>query len=154
MRGFVVKRRHARLDDQLCFALYAASRSVMGAYRAGLAELGLTYPQYLAMLAIWEADGSTVSALGRALALDSGTLSPILRRLRAAGYVRKERDSDDERIVRVYLTGDGAELERRVESVRVAVESSTGLTAAEFVDLRAALHTLRARVDRERAAVG
>ncbi|HOA87122.1 MAG: MarR family transcriptional regulator [Microbacteriaceae bacterium] len=145
-----------RVDDQLCFALYAASRAVTAAYRARLAPLGVTYPQYLALLAIWEAPGSTVSELGRALALDSGTLSPLLRRLEREGLVRKERaaargtdgaDGADERTVRVYPTAAGDALEPALAAVRAAVEASTGLSEAEFLALRRSLHTLRATIE-------
>lgn len=149
-----------RVDDQLCFALYAASRAVTAAYRARLAPLGLTYPQYLALLAIWEAPGSTVSELGRALALDSGTLSPLLRRLEREGLIRKERaggtraatgtgtDANvDERTVRVYASAAGDALEPALAAVRAAVEASTGLRESEFRALRRSLHTLRATIE-------
>lgn len=92
------------LDDQLCFALYAASRAVTARYRPLLDELGLTYPQYLVMLVLWDRDGSTVSDLGKALQLESSTLSPLLKRLEAAGLLRRERRPDDERSVALYLT--------------------------------------------------
>lgn len=143
-----------RLDDQLCFALYAASRAVMGAYRAKLGELGLTYPQYLTMLAIWQADGSTVTELGRALDLDSGTLSPILQRLQRDGFIQKTRSGADERSVHIFSTGKGFELAGRVAPIREAVEASTGLTPSEFVALRRALHTLREQVKDFEAKVG
>lgn len=135
--------RPAELADQLCFALYATSRAVTGTYRAGLAEIGLTYPQYLTMLVLWGHDGSTVGELGRALDLDSGTLSPILRRLQTVGYLRKERSNEDERTVRVYLTDLGRGLEAAAGQVRRAVEDATGLTGAELADLRTRLHELR-----------
>lgn len=137
----------AHVDDQLCFALYAASRAVTGAYRTRLAALDLTYPQYLVLLALWEAEGSTVSALGRALDLDSGTLSPLIQRLVRDGLVRKERAGTDERTVRVFSTARGKALEPRVAAVRTEVEASTGLTEPEFKALRHALHTLRATID-------
>lgn len=136
----------ARLDDQLCFALYAASRAVTGAYRAGLADLGLTYPQYLTLLALWERDGQTVGELGVALDLDSGTLSPLLRRLVALGYLRKERSTDDERVVRIYLAPAGTALESQVASVRRAVEDATGLDHDALARLRDTLHRLRESV--------
>lgn len=143
-----------RVDDQLCFALYAASRAVTAAYRARLVPLGLTYPQYLALLAIWEAPGSTVSELGRALALDSGTLSPLLRRLEHEGLVRKERAAGgsgaagfDERTVRVHTTAAGDALEPALAAVRAEVEASTGLSEGEFLALRQSLHTLRATIE-------
>lgn len=138
----------AHVADQLCFALYAASRAVTGAYRARLAMLGLTYPQYLAMLAVWEAEGSTVSQLGRSLDLDSGTLSPLLQRLVRDGLVRKERTGADERTVRIFSTGPGKALEPRVAAVRAAVEQSTGLSDSEFTALRHTLHTLRATIEK------
>lgn len=137
----------AHVDDQLCFALYAASRAVTGAYRARLRPLGLTYPQYLVLLAVWEAEGSTVSTLGRALDLDSGTLSPLIQRLVRDGLLRKERTGTDERTVRVFSTPRGQALQPEVAAARAAVEASTGLTEPEFTTLRHALHTLRATIE-------
>lgn len=141
------QRATAHVNDQLCFALYAASRAVTGAYRARLGTLGLTYPQYLVLLALWEAEGSTVSSLGRALDLDSGTLSPLVQRLARDGLVRKERASRDERTVRVFSTAAGKALEPRVAAVRREVEASTGLNEAEFKALRRSLHALRATIE-------
>ncbi len=106
-----------RLDQQLCFPLYAASNLMTRLYRPLLDELGLTYPQYLAMLALWEASPCTVSALGERLLLDSGTLTPLLKRLEAAGLVRRIRDTADERRVLVSLTADGLALQNRAASV-------------------------------------
>src|ERR671926_1268386 len=99
------------LDDQLCFALYAASRAVTARYRPMLDELGLTYPQYLVMMLLWEEDHQTVGQLGNKLALDSGTLSPLLKRLTAAGLVTRHRRADDERSVSVRLTEAGRALQ-------------------------------------------
>lgn len=108
---------HLRLDQQLCFPLYAASNLMTRLYRPLLDELGLTYPQYLAMLALWEASPSTVSALGERLLLDSGTLTPLLKRLEGAGLVCRTRDTADERRVLVSLTAEGLALRNRAESV-------------------------------------
>lgn len=146
-RTHTEKTPPVHVNDQLCFALYAASRAVTGAYRTRLGALGLTYPQYLLLLALWEAEGSTVSALGRALDLDSGTLSPLVQRLVRDGLVRKERASGDERTVRVFSTAAGKALEPRVAAVRREVEASTGLSEPEFKALRHALHTLRATIE-------
>lgn len=137
---------HARLGDQLCFALYAASKAVAGAYRPGLGAIGLTYPQYLAMLALWEGDGQTVAGVGAALGLDSGTLSPLLKRLEASGLLRRERSEKDERVVRLYLTAKGAALEEPAAAVRSAVEAATGLSHGEFMRLRESLDALAASV--------
>jgi DNA-binding transcriptional ArsR family regulator len=94
------------LDDQLCFALYAASRAVTARYRPLLDELGLTYPQYLVLLVLWEQDSISVRDLGAALQLESSTLSPLLKRLEAAGLLRRERRPDDERSVAIRLTDE------------------------------------------------
>ncbi|HET6154642.1 MAG TPA: MarR family transcriptional regulator [Marmoricola sp.] len=136
----------ARVEDQLCFALYAASRAVAAAYRPLLRELDLTYPQYLVMLCLWESDSMTVTDIGRTLGLDSGTLSPLLQRLSAAGLVRRERQADDERVVRIHLTGEGRAIEEKAGLVREQVEGSTGLTGKEFAGLRTSLHALTATI--------
>jgi len=124
------------LDRQVCFALYAASRAVTQAYRSALESLGLTYPQYLVMLVLWERGPATVKDLGIALDLDSGTLSPLLKRLEATGNVAKRRSTSDERAVEVHLTGTGAELRERATAVPGMLLRSTGMTTAELVALR------------------
>ncbi|MCX5000171.1 MarR family transcriptional regulator [Streptomyces longwoodensis] len=116
------------LDDQLCFALYAASRAVIARYRPLLDELGLTYPQYLVLLVLWEQDEISVRELGAALQLESSTLSPLLKRLEAHGLLRRERRSDDERSVAIRLTGTGAALRERARAVPLAIGDAMGLT--------------------------
>ncbi|HVR50963.1 MAG TPA: MarR family transcriptional regulator, partial [Pseudorhodoferax sp.] len=106
-----------QLDHQLCFALYSASLAMTKLYKPLLAPLGLTYPQYLAMLVLWEQDGPMVSALGERLGLDSGTLTPLLKRLEAAGLVQRERAAEDERRVRVRLTPAGRRLKVRAAKI-------------------------------------
>ena len=125
-----------KLDKQVCFALYAASRAVTQAYRPLLDALGLTYPQYLVMLVLWERGPVTVKELGTTLDLDSGTLSPLLKRLAAAGLVVRERSVDDERSVHVRLTDAGAELRQRAATVPRRIAGATGLRAAELAALR------------------
>ena len=99
-----------RLDDQLCFAVYAASRTIAQAYRPLLDRLGLTFPRYLVMMVLWEQDDVTVSHLGSRLLLDSGTLTPLLKQLQKQGLIARTRDPADERRVRITLTGDGHDL--------------------------------------------
>ncbi|MFF8846714.1 MarR family winged helix-turn-helix transcriptional regulator [Streptomyces sp. NPDC015127] len=135
------------LDDQLCFALYAAQRAVTAAYRPLLAELGLTYPQYLAMLVLWERGEVPVKELGAALRLDYGTVSPLLKRLESAGLVRRERSAADERSVLLVLTDEGRELRERAERVPEQLMLSTGLKAPEIARLRAELHRLAEAAD-------
>src|SRR6516225_2883936 len=105
------------LDRQLCFALYSASRAMTAAYRPILTELNLTYPQYLVLLVLWEEGRITVGRLGERLELDSGTLSPLLKRLEANGFVRRERSLQDERQVEVTLTPAGRKLESKVQCI-------------------------------------
>jgi DNA-binding MarR family transcriptional regulator len=117
------------LDHQLCFALYSSSLAMTKLYKPLLAPLGLTYPQYLVMLVLWEGDAITVSELGERLTLDSGTLTPLLKRLQTGGFIERERDSGDERRVRVTLTAAGRALKRQAEKVppQVACASACGL---------------------------
>jgi MarR family transcriptional regulator, organic hydroperoxide resistance regulator len=136
-----------RLDSQLCFALYAATRAMTQAYAKLLTPLGLTYPQYLVMLVLWEEDGLAVRQLGERLELDSGTLTPLLKRLEAAGLVRRARDRADERVVRIHLSPAGRGLKQRARGVPRAVACSAGLSVAQLARLRTELrhltHTLR-----------
>lgn len=128
------------LSDQLCFPLYAAARAVQQRYRPLLEPLGLTYPQYLVLLVLWEHDGPSVGELGDRLHLDSGTLTPLLQRLDAAGLVRRSRSDDDGRVVRVHLTPEGHALRERAAAVPHTLLAS--LPRHEAVDLAALKHTL------------
>jgi DNA-binding MarR family transcriptional regulator len=130
------------LDRHLCFALYSASRAMTAAYRPILTELNLTYPQYLVLLVLWEEGRVTVGQLGERLQLDSGTLSPLLKRLEANGFVRRERSLADERLVDVTLTDAGRRLERRAQCIPERLFSSTGLTEHDAEDLRDAVRQL------------
>jgi DNA-binding MarR family transcriptional regulator len=133
-----------RLDQQLCFALYSASRATTAAYRPLLDELGVTYPQYLVLLVLWEDEPVTVRHLGERLQLDSGTLSPLLKRLEAAGIVTRQRSAADERSVEVGLTDKGRELEVRAECVPDNLFSATDLTELQLTNLRDAAQLLTA----------
>ncbi|MER5444491.1 MarR family transcriptional regulator [Streptomyces sp. NPDC002766] len=133
------------LDEQLCFALYAAQRAVTAAYRPVLEELGLTYPQYLVLLVLWERGETTVKELAAALRLDYGTVSPLLKRLESAGVVRRERAAHDERSVLVACTGHGEELRERAACVPGALLTATGLGAEEVARLREELWRLTER---------
>ena len=124
------------LDRQLCFALYSATRAVTQLYRPVLDALGLTYPQYLVMLVLWERGAATVKQLGQALELDSGTLSPLLKRLEAQGYVRRRRSTVDERSVVVDLTATGTALRTRASGVPRRIACATGMELDEIDALR------------------
>ena len=123
------------LNNQLCFALYATSNAVTRFYRPHLKALGLTYPQYIAMRALWEQDGVTVTRLGERLELDSGTVTPLLKRLEGAGLVRRQRDERDERRVFIFLTTQGAALEKRAADLPEKLACAMGMSAAEVQSL-------------------
>lgn len=135
-----------RLDDQLCFALYNASRAMTAAYAPLLDELGLTYPQYLVMMVLWETDGARVSAIGDRLALDSATLTPLLKRLEARGVIERKRSSEDERVVEVFLTAEGRRLRAKGKHVQSCIFECSGLSLRQLVDLRTQLESLTERL--------
>ncbi len=139
------------LDDQLCFALYAASRAVTARYRPMLDAIGLTYPQYLVMMLLWETDHQTVGQLGSRLAPDSGTLSPLLKRLTAAGLVTRHRRVEDERSVSIALTDEGRALEERAYGISREMIQAIGFDNGEFDDLKERLRLLTDRVNRGEA---
>jgi MarR family transcriptional regulator, organic hydroperoxide resistance regulator len=134
------------LDRQLCFALYAASLAMTKRYRDLLQPLGLTYPQYLVMLVLWEGDGLTVSQVGERLALDSGTLTPLLKRLEASEFLQRLRDAGDERRVRLQLTARGRQLRDQAQTVPSQMAAATGCGLDELSDLSRRLHDLRMRL--------
>jgi DNA-binding MarR family transcriptional regulator len=136
-----------RLDHQVCFSLHAASRAFGGVYRDALKDLGLTYPQYLVMLVLWEQGPRPVKVIGERLRLDSGTLSPLLKRLEAAGFVARERSAEDERSVIVRLTTPGEELRQRALPVPRRILASTGLTVEEVLALQGLLGRLTGALD-------
>ncbi|MEV7201655.1 MarR family winged helix-turn-helix transcriptional regulator [Streptomyces griseoluteus] len=136
-----------RLDRQICFSLHAASRAFNGVYRVLLKDLGLTYPQYLVMLVLWERGALPVKQLGEHLRLDSGTLSPLLKRLEGAGLVRRERSASDERSVRVTLTAEGTALRERALEVPRRIAAATGADPAEIGELRDRLDRLTSALD-------
>jgi len=136
-----------KLDHQLCFALYSASLSMTKYYKPLLDPLGLTYPQYLVMLVLWERDGVTVSQLGERLALDSGTLTPLLKRLEAADLVRRLRDTADERRVLLHLTPAGRALKSKALAVPESVACAAGCSLDELAALTARLKALRMQIN-------
>ena len=140
-----------QLDNQLCFKLYAASRAVTRAYKPMLDQLGLTYPQYLAMLVLWEWQGApppqpTVKALGERLLLDSGTLTPLLKRLEQLGLVQRQRASHDEREVHLRLTAAGQALREQVLPLRAGLLCDSGASLVELELLRDQLGGLLTRL--------
>ncbi len=142
-----------RLDVQLCFALYSASRALIRAYGPLLEPLGLTYPQYLVLLALWQEDGLSVKSLGERLGLDSATLTPLLKRLEHQGVVERRRDEHDQRVVRIHLTDAGRALRAKARRVPTALACRAGFDPADdrafarLVRLRDELNALITRLD-------
>jgi len=135
-----------RLDNQLCFAVYAAAQAFNATYKPLLEPLGITYPQYLTMLVLWEEDGLTVSAIGERLGLDSGTLTPLLKRLEAAGFVTRTRDAADERQVLIALTPAGRSLRQKAKSIPAKLLCASGMSLAEIKGLHGVLGRLGANL--------
>lgn len=135
------------LDRQLCFALYSASLAMTKLYKPLLAPLGLTYPQYLVMMVLWEHQDLTVNELGQRLQLDSGTLTPLLKRLETAGLVLRRRDEEDERRVRITLTPLGQSLKMQAAAIPHAIGCQMDMTDAELASLRTTLSDLRDRLN-------
>ncbi|HWZ57947.1 MAG TPA: MarR family transcriptional regulator [Gemmatimonadaceae bacterium] len=137
------------LSDLVCFDLYSAARMITRAYRPVLSGLGLTYPQYLVMVMLWQFAPRTVKDLGENLDLDSGTLSPLLKRLEASGLVTRRRRADDERTVEITPTPKGRALERAAQRVPIEIAAAMGISEAEEHKLRALLRKLTAALTAE-----
>ena len=139
-----------QLGDFLCFAIYSANLAFGRAYRKGLEDLGLTYPQWIAIVALWEQDGQTVSELGEKMFLESNTLTPVLKKLEAMGYLRRQRDPADERQVRVSLTEAGRRL--REKGMHMNLVAATGLKPDEFARLQETVVSVRDNLIKATAA--
>lgn len=137
-----------KLGDFLCFSLYSASHAFTRVYKPLLEKLGLTYPQYLAMVLLWEKDGQTVGQIGEQLFLESSTLTPLLKRLEAAGHVRRERNPADERQVLIRLTDSGRALKEQTRSFWDHLSSATDMSVEEMVELRDGIQQLRSNLNR------
>ena len=132
------------LDQQLCFALYATSLAMTRLYKPHLQALGLTYPQYLVMMVLWETESLAMGTLGERLFLDSGTLTPLLKRMETSGWLLRRRDAADERHVQVSLTPAGRQLRRRALALPAAIAKATGCTVPQLQTLTRQLHAMRA----------
>lgn len=143
-----------KLSDQLCFAAYSFTHALNRAYRPLLEPLGLTYPQYLVMMVLWEADELTVKDIGERLKLDSGTLTPLLKRLEAGGYVTRRRGREDERQVIIQLTDEGRALSDKAAGVPTELGCAMGAEWGEIAELRERLLALRDRLSEAGCAIG
>lgn len=140
-----------KLDTFICFALYSANHAMNRVYKPLLDELGLTYPQFLVMVTLWEEDGQTVGGIGDKLFLESSTLTPLLKRLEAAGYIRRERSGEDERVVVIRLSENGVRLKEKAASVPDCIAEATESSVDELITLKNEIVALRAALDRHTA---
>ena len=131
-----------RLDQQICFPLYVLSKEVTGLYRPLLEELNLTYPQYLVMMVLWENDGLGVCDIGKKLFLDSGTLTPLLKRLESKGFINRKRNSGDERVVQRFLTDSGRELKQKACSVPDQLLDKVNMKIEELQELKTSINEI------------
>lgn len=131
------------LDEQLCFAMYSANIAINRVYRPVLEKLGITYPQYLVLSALWQADGQTVGAIADRLSLESSTITPLVKRLEAAGFVKRQRNPDDERQVTVSLTGTGQTLHQESKCLTETLLERSGLPVADIVRLNKEVSAFR-----------
>ena len=138
-----------KLENQLCFPLYAASREVIRRYRPFLDALDLTYTQYIALMVLWETDGISVKSLGEKLLLDSGTLTPMLKSMEQKGLVERKRDGKDERVLRVFLTEEGRSMQERAAAVPGKIASCIPLNTEEAAALYLLLYKLLAALKEE-----
>ena len=138
---------YLRLDNQLCFLFYSVSRSITRMYGPLLAELGVTYPQYLVLLILWETDNVEVKVITELLHIDTGTVSPMLKRLEASGLIVRRRSSDDERRVIISLTKAGQKLKVKAASVPAELFCKTGLTIDEYGRLKAELSQILQKME-------
>lgn len=130
------------LDQQICFPLYVLSKEITGLYRPLLEELKLTYPQYLVMIVLWEDDGLGVCDIGKKLFLDSGTLTPLLKRLESKGFINRQRNPEDERVVQLFLTHSGRELKQKACSVPAQLLDKINMKIEELQDLKISINKI------------
>lgn len=140
-----------KLDDFICFALYSANHAMNRLYKPMLDALNLTYPQYLVMVTLWEEDGQTVGGIGEKLFLESSTLTPLLKRLEAAGFIQRTRSKEDERQVLISLTSEGVALKKKAAEIPPCILDASNTTADELARLRTEIVTLREALNKSAA---
>ncbi|WP_294212850.1 MarR family transcriptional regulator [uncultured Chryseobacterium sp.] len=131
-----------KLENQICFPLYVIAKEITGLYRPFLDELDMTYPQYLVMMVLWEHDGMTVSCIGEKLYLDSGTLTPLFKRLEAKGLITRQRKKEDERVVEIFITEAGKQLKSRACSVPEKIIASTKVDPEDLIRLKESVQNI------------
>ena len=137
-----------KLENQLCFPLYVIAKEIIGLYRPFLDEIDITYPQYLVMMVLWEKDGLTINQVGEKLYLDSGTLTPLLKRLEAKGFVIRKRKKEDERVVEVFLDQAGKDLQHRACEIPAKMQEKLNLSSEDLLELKETIQKILNKIQK------
>lgn len=137
-----------KLGNQICFPLYVIAKEITGLYRPFLDELDITYPQYLVMMVLWENDGLTVSHIGEKLFLDSGTLTPLLKRLEGKGFIVRKRNKEDERVVEAFLTATGTALQQKACEIPNKIQEKIGVEPADLLQLKESIQKILSKIEK------
>lgn len=137
-----------KLENQICFPLYAIAKEITGLYRPFLDEIGITYPQYLVMMVLWENDGLTVSHIGNKLFLDSGTLTPLLKRLEAKEFLVRKRKKEDERVVEIFLTENGKQLQQKACEIPGKIQQKIGIETKDLLELKETIQKILIKIEK------
>ncbi|KQT30966.1 MarR family transcriptional regulator [Chryseobacterium sp. Leaf405] len=140
--------KQLQLENQICFPLYVIAKEITGLYRPFLDEIGITYPQYLVMMVLWENDGLTVSHIGDKLFLDSGTLTPLLKRLEAKEFLIRKRKKEDERVVEIFLTDNGRQLQQKACEIPEKIQQKIGIETKDLLDLKETIQKILIKIEK------
>lgn len=140
--------KQLKLENQICFPLYVIAKEITGLYRPFLDELDITYSQYLVMMVLWENDGLTVSHIGDKLFLDSGTLTPLLKRLEAKGFIVRKRKKEDERVVEAFLTEVGKQLQQKACEIPKKIQQKIGIEPEDLIQLKDTIQKILSKIER------
>ncbi|MFC3161413.1 DNA-binding transcriptional regulator, MarR family [Chryseobacterium arachidis] len=137
-----------KLENQICFPLYVIAKEITGLYRPFLDELDITYPQYLVMMILWENDGLAVNSIGEKLYLDSGTLTPLLKRLEAKGFIQRKRKKEDERVVEVFITESGKALQQKACEIPEKIHNKINVTREDWLELKDSVQKILNKIEK------
>jgi len=137
-----------KLENQICFPLYVIAKEITGLYRPFLDELDITYPQYLVLMVLWENDGVTVSHIGEKVFLDSGTLTPLLKRLEGKGIIDRKRKKEDERVVEVFLTESGKQLQKKACEIPGKIQNKIGVETEDLIHLKETIQKILNKIEK------
>jgi len=137
-----------KLENQICFPLYVIAKEITGLYRPFLDELDITYPQYLVMMILWENDGLSVNCIGEKLYLDSGTLTPLLKRLESKGFIQRKRKKEDERVVEVFITESGKALQQKACEIPQKIHNKIDISKEDWIALKESIQKILSKIEK------